>query len=74
MTVFRNADRALHYEIRGAVALEMALQRPKSVPHLVLINSLASYRIDHWRNWLEARISAAIVRVLGMRWMARLLA
>jgi 3-oxoadipate enol-lactonase len=62
------------FSLGGAVALEMALQRPESVPRLVLINSLASYRIDHWRKWLEARIPAAIVRVLGMRWMARLLA
>jgi 3-oxoadipate enol-lactonase len=62
------------FSLGGAVALEMALQRPASVPRLVLINSLASYRIDHWRKWLEARIPAALVRVLGMRWMARLLA
>jgi pimeloyl-ACP methyl ester carboxylesterase len=62
------------FSLGGAVALEMALQRPASVPRLVLINSLASYRIDHWRKWLEARIPAAIVRVLGMQRMARLLA
>ena len=62
------------FSLGGAVALEMALQRPAAVPRLVLINSLASYRIDHWRKWLEARIPAAMVRVLGMRLMARLLA
>lgn len=47
----------------GAVALEMALQRPAAVPRLVLINSLASYRIDDWRKWLEARLSGAAVRL-----------
>lgn len=62
------------FSLGGAVALEMALQRPASVPRLVLINSLACYHIDHWRKWLEARVPAAIVRILGMRRMARLLA
>src|SRR5271163_974301 len=47
------------FSLGGAVALEMALQRPDSVPRLALINSLASYRIDHWRKWLEARVSGA---------------
>jgi pimeloyl-ACP methyl ester carboxylesterase len=37
----------------GAVALEMALQRPMRVPRLALINSLASYR-DQWRKWVYA--------------------
>jgi pimeloyl-ACP methyl ester carboxylesterase len=62
------------FSLGGAVALEMALQRPGSVPRLGLINSLATYRIDHWRKWYEARMSAALVRGLGMRTMARLLA
>jgi pimeloyl-ACP methyl ester carboxylesterase len=62
------------FSLGGAVALEMALQRPQSAPRLVLINSLACYRIDHWRKWLEARVPAALVRILGMRRMARLLA
>jgi pimeloyl-ACP methyl ester carboxylesterase len=62
------------FSLGGAVALEMALQRPSSVPRLVLINSLACYRVNHWRKWLEARVSAAMVRVLGMRRMAHLAA
>jgi 3-oxoadipate enol-lactonase len=62
------------FSLGGAVALEMALQRPDAVPHLALINSLATYRVDHWRKWYEARIPAALVRLLGMRIMARLLA
>ena len=61
------------FSLGGAVALEMALQRPDAVPHLALINSLATYRVDHWRKWYEARIPAALVRLLGMRTMARLL-
>jgi pimeloyl-ACP methyl ester carboxylesterase len=62
------------YSLGGAVALEMALQRPHAVPRLALINSLATYRVDHWRKWYEARVPAALVRTLGMRRMARLMA
>lgn len=62
------------FSLGGAVALEMALKRPHAVPHLALINSLATYRVDHWRKWYEARVPAALVRMLGMRNMARLLA
>jgi 3-oxoadipate enol-lactonase len=62
------------FSLGGAVALEMALQRPASVPRIVLINSLASYRLDHWKKWLEARIPPALVRILGMRRVARLVA
>jgi pimeloyl-ACP methyl ester carboxylesterase len=51
----------------------MALQRPGAVPRLALINSLASYRIDDFRKWFEARVPAALVRTIGMRNMARLL-
>jgi 3-oxoadipate enol-lactonase len=62
------------FSLGGAVALEMALQRPESVPRLILINSLASYRLDHLRKWLEARVPPLLVRVLGMRRVARLVA
>ncbi len=62
------------FSLGGAVALEMALQRPDRVPRLGLINSLATYRIDHWRKWYEARVATAMVRVLGMPTVARMLA
>ena len=62
------------FSLGGAVALEMALQRPGSVPRLALINSLASYRIDHWRKWLEARVPPILVGMLGMRRVAGLIA
>jgi 3-oxoadipate enol-lactonase len=62
------------FSLGGAVALEMALQRPDSVPRLVLINSLATYRIDHWRKWLEARIPPLLVGIFGMRRVAQLIA
>jgi len=52
----------------------MALQRPACVPRLVLINSLASYKVDHWRKWIEVRKSLLLVRVLGMRRIGKLVA
>jgi 3-oxoadipate enol-lactonase len=55
------------FSLGGAVALEMALQRPDSVPRLAMINSLATYRIDHWRKWLEARVPPLLIRLLGMK-------
>jgi 3-oxoadipate enol-lactonase len=62
------------FSLGGAVALDMAAQRPDRVPRLGLINSLATYRPDHWRKWLETHVSATLVRVLGMRRAAWLLA
>jgi 3-oxoadipate enol-lactonase len=62
------------FSMGGAVALEMAAQRPACVPRLGLINSLATYRPDDWRKWLEVHVSALLVRLLGMRRAAWLLA
>ncbi|HEX2791037.1 MAG TPA: alpha/beta hydrolase [Steroidobacteraceae bacterium] len=62
------------FSLGGAVALEMALQRPQSVARLAMINTLLSYRIDHWRKWLEARVPAIVIRLIGMRCGARLAA
>lgn len=65
---------AVGFSLGGAVALEMALQRPDAVPRLALINSLTAYRIDHWRKWLEARVPPVLIRLIGMRRMACLIA
>jgi len=62
------------FSMGGAVALEMALQRPQAVPRLALINSLATYRVDHWTKWCKARIDAALVRLLGIERTAALIA
>ena len=61
------------FSMGGAVALEMALQRPTLVPRLALINSLATYR-DQWRKWIYARSCAALIRLVGMRKAARMFA
>jgi 3-oxoadipate enol-lactonase len=62
------------FSLGGAVALEMALGQPERVLRLALINSLCSYRIDSLRKWLEARVPPVLVRLIGMRRMAALVA
>jgi len=62
------------FSLGGAVGLEMALQRPAGVRRLALINSLASYRLDHWRKWWEASLTMILIPLLGMRRAARLAA
>ena len=61
------------FSMGGAVALEMALQRPTRVPRLALINTLVSYR-GHWRKWIYARSSGALISLLGMRRAAHIFA
>src|SRR5271168_2577641 len=62
------------FSLGGAVALEMAARRPSHVPRLGLINSLATYRPDDWHKWFEVHVSELLVRLLGMRRAAWLLA
>ncbi len=62
------------FSLGGAVGIEMALQRPDAVHRLALINSLATYRLDHWRKWLEASLPIVLIPLLGMRRVARLAA
>jgi 3-oxoadipate enol-lactonase len=54
------------FSLGGAVALEMAANRPRCIPKLALINSLATYRPHSVRKWMETHISANLVRMLGM--------
>lgn len=62
------------FSLGGAVSLEMALQRPTNVRRLGLINSLATYRLDHWSKWLEAALTLVVISLLGMRRAAGLAA
>ena len=62
------------FSLGGAVALEMAAARPVSVPRLGLINSLATYRPNDWRKWMETYVAATVVRLFGMPRAACLMA
>jgi pimeloyl-ACP methyl ester carboxylesterase len=64
----------LGFSLGGAVAQEMALMQPARVQRLVLCNALANYRTDTPRKWLEARMQVALVRLLGLRRTAGLIA
>ena len=64
----------LGFSLGGAVAIEMALMRPARVRRLVLCNALANYRTDTWRKWFEAHAQVALVRAIGLRRTARLVA
>lgn len=62
------------FSLGGAVALEMALQRPAEQGRLIMINALPTYRIDHWRKWMYAYSQLAMVRWLGLPRAARVIA
>ncbi len=62
------------FSLGGAVALEMGLQQPARVERLVTINSLPSYRVDHWKKWLEVYGQIAAVRLFGLPRTARAVA
>ena len=64
----------LGFSLGGAVAQEMALMRPHAVRGMVLCNALANYRTDTWRKWAEAHLQVAMVRTLGLRRTAKLIA
>lgn len=57
----------LGFSMGGAVALEMALQRPDRIGRLMTINSLPSYRVDSWRKRWEVYAQLALIRGLGLR-------
>ncbi|MEM1091934.1 MAG: alpha/beta hydrolase [Pseudomonadota bacterium] len=62
------------FSLGGAVALEMALQQGERAERLVMINALPTYRIDHWRKWMQAQLQLNLVRWLGLPHTARVIA
>jgi len=64
----------LGFSLGGSVALEMALAQPRRVQRLILCNALADYRTNTLRKWLEAHAQLTLVRALGVRRTARLIA
>ncbi|MEO7917165.1 MAG: alpha/beta hydrolase [Dokdonella sp.] len=64
----------LGFSMGGAVALEMALQRPSQIGRVMTINSLPCYRVNSWRKWLEVFGQLALVKALGLRRTSTLVA
>ncbi|MBE5313991.1 MAG: alpha/beta fold hydrolase [Xanthomonadales bacterium] len=62
------------FSMGGAVGLELALQAPARVLRLATINSLPSYRPDTLRKRLELHGQLNLVRLLGLRRSAVLVA
>jgi 3-oxoadipate enol-lactonase len=55
----------LGFSLGGAVALEMALQRPDCALRVMTINSLPSYRQDSWRKRYAVYGQMTMMRLLG---------
>jgi 3-oxoadipate enol-lactonase len=62
------------FSLGGAVAFEMAAQRPRDVTRIGVINSLANYRPHSVRKWLETYLAAGVVKVIGMERAAYIMA
>lgn len=55
----------LGFSLGGAVAMEMALQRPDAVDRVMTINTLPSYRADSWRKRYAVYGQMTMLRLLG---------
>lgn len=62
------------FSLGGAVAFEMAAQRPSDVQRIAVINSLASYRPSSIRKWLETYAAAGLLKIIGMERAAYIMA
>lgn len=62
------------FSLGGAVALAMALARPELCERLVMVNALPSYKVDHWRKWVEVHLQLTMVQWLGLPRTARMIA
>jgi pimeloyl-ACP methyl ester carboxylesterase len=62
------------FSLGGAVALEMAVQRPLSIGRIMTINSLPTYRLDSWRKRWELYAQIALVQGIGLKGASRLAA
>ncbi len=62
------------YSMGGAITFQMAVDRPERFRRMVILNSLPSFAIDHWRKHVELWTRLLVVRFLSMDRMARILA
>jgi len=64
----------LGYSMGGAAAQQMVLDCPERIQKLILVNTVSSFRPDHWRKVLELYMRRVVVRLLGMEKMAGVIA
>ncbi len=61
----------LGFSMGGAIALQMATHASHRFSSMVLVNTLASFEIDHWRKQMFVLVRIAMARLVGMERMAR---
>lgn len=64
----------LGYSMGGAVAFQMAVAHPEEIASLIIVNSVASFRVDTPAKYFELYLRLFVARVLGMERMARIVA
>lgn len=61
----------LGFSMGGAVAYQLAVNQSETVRRMVIVNSLASFELDHWSKYFAVLSRVGMARLLGMRRMAR---
>ena len=61
----------LGYSMGGAIALQMATHPQQRFSSMVLVNTLASFEVDHWRKQMFVLVRIAMAKFVGMERMAR---
>jgi pimeloyl-ACP methyl ester carboxylesterase len=64
----------LGFSMGGAIAFQMAVDRPERVNSLIVVNSQPSFELDHWRKHLMVITRMGMASVFGMDRMARYVA
>lgn len=64
----------LGFSMGGAIAFQMAVDEPRRLDGLVIVNSQPSFELDHWRKHLMVITRIGMASVLGMERMTRYVA
>jgi 3-oxoadipate enol-lactonase len=64
----------LGFSMGGAIAFQMAIDQPRRLDSLIVVNSQPSFELDHWRKHLMVITRIGMASVLGMERMTRYVA
>jgi 3-oxoadipate enol-lactonase len=64
----------LGFSMGGAIAFQMAVDQPRRLDSLIVVNSQPSFELDHWRKHLMVITRIGMASVLGMERMTRYVA